>query len=438
MRTWTPPLIPELPGTGSAPKLYNTATGRMEHPAIADGRATLYVCGITPYDATHIGHAFTYLAFDIMQRAWRDAGIETVYAQNITDIDDPLLERASDLGVDWRALADEEIGLYRSDMHRLHMIPPEHYIAVTEQIEEIAYGVKQLIERGFAYTVPTADAPNDDIYFDTRAAEVSSQWRLGDVAPYDRALMESLSAERGGDPERPGKRSTLDPLLWRSAREGEPSWESPVGPGRPGWHIECSVIARRALGGTFTVQGGGADLVFPHHEFTAAHATAIGDIPLAHAYCHAGLVSFQSHKMSKSRGNLVFVSKLLNGQHLGRAADPSAIRLALLTHHYRSEWEWFDTDLERAERRLESWKHGLGRRSVDPESSTVILQQLRAALANDLNTPVMLATLDAALDRGVDDPVLIADAVQALLGVELTSDAGDDAARSIELLSGQR
>ena len=414
MRTWTPPLIPALPGEGSVPKLFNTATGRLEHPAMSDGKALLYVCGITPYDATHLGHAFTYLAFDIMQRAWRDAGIETVYAQNITDIDDPLLERANDTGVDWRHLADDQIGLFRSDMHRMGMIPPEHYIAVTEHIDEIAQAVFELRERGLAYTVPTPDAEGDDLYFDAAAAERDSQWRFGDVAPYDHATMLQLSAERGGDPERPGKRGALDPLLWLAAREGEPSWESSVGVGRPGWHIECSVIATAALGGVFTVQGGGSDLIFPHHEFTAAHATALTGTPLAHAYCHAGLVGYHGHKMSKSRGNLVFVSKLLDG-----GACPSAIRLGLLAHHYRSEWEWHDSDLETATRRLEAWRTGLERTGSDPANSVAVLQQLRAALANDLDTTVMLATLDAALDRGVDDPALIKDAVLALLGVEL-------------------
>ena len=396
----------------------------MEYPAISDDRALLYVCGITPYDATHLGHAFTYLTFDIMQRAWRDAGIDTVYAQNITDIDDPLLERAAATDVDWRALADEQIGLFRSDMFRLSMIPPEHYIAVTEQIDEIAAAVHTLEERGFAYRVPTADAAGDDVYFDTAAAERDSQWRLGDVAPYDGPTMLQLSAERGGDPERVGKRGPLDPLLWRAARDGEPSWESPVGAGRPGWHIECSVIATGVLGGAFTVQGGGSDLIFPHHEFTAAHATALSGTPLAHAYCHAGLVAYQGHKMSKSRGNLVFVSKLLNGTHPGTPgvqADPSTIRLGLLAHHYRSEWEWRDSDLETATRRLEAWRDGLRRECSDPVVATVVLQQLRAALANDLDTPVMLATLDAALDRGVDDPQLIADATRALLGVELST-----------------
>ncbi|SJN13086.1 L-cysteine:1D-myo-inosityl 2-amino-2-deoxy-alpha-D-glucopyranoside ligase MshC [Leucobacter sp. 7(1)] len=417
MRTWTPPELPELPGTGTAPKLFNTATQRMEYPAIPEGKALLYVCGITPYDATHLGHAFTYLTFDIMQRAWRDAGIETVYAQNITDIDDPLLERAADTNVDWRELADDQIGLYRSDMHRLGMLPPEHFIAVTEQIEEIAQAVFELRARGFAYTVDTPDAEDpaqDDIYFDTAAAERESQWRLGDVAPYDPELMRRLSAERGGDPDRPGKRGPLDPLLWRAARAGEPSWDSPVGRGRPGWHIECSVIATGALGGAFTVQGGGADLVFPHHEFTAAHATALSGTPLAHAYCHAGLVAYQGHKMSKSRGNLVFISKLLDA-----GADPSAIRLGLLAHHYRSEWEWHDADLATAKRRLDAWRAGLERPCTDPVAAETVLQQLRAALANDLDTPVMLATLDAALDRGVDEPQLIADAVFALLGVRL-------------------
>jgi L-cysteine:1D-myo-inositol 2-amino-2-deoxy-alpha-D-glucopyranoside ligase len=425
VRTWTAPILPELPGGGLAPRLFNTATGRLEHPAIEDERATLYVCGITPYDATHLGHAATYIAFDMLLRAWRDAGIETVYAQNITDIDDPLLERAAATGVNWRALADEQIALYRSDMHRLGMLPPDSYVAVTERIDEIAEAVHRMQARGLAYAVPTEGAAGDDLYFDIRGAEQQTQWRLGDVAPYDRKVMELLSAERGGDPDRPGKRDPLDPLLWRAAREGEPSWESPVGLGRPGWHIECSVIAVAELGDAFTVQGGGSDLIFPHHEFTAAHATALSGTPLAHAYCHVGLIAYDGYKMSKSRGNLVLVSELLNGTHGGThsgapgPADPSAIRLGLLAHHYRSEWEWFDSDLTTATRRLAAWRAGVARASDDPVSAEGVLLQLRQSLANDLDTPVMLATLDAALDQGVDDPRLIVDAVDALLGVKL-------------------
>lgn len=414
MRTWTAPTIPSLPGTGQPPRLFNTASGRLEHPPLSNEQATLYVCGITPYDATHLGHAATYLAFDVMQRAWIDAGIETVYAQNITDVDDPLLERAKATGVEWKHLADDQISLFRSDMFRLGMLPPQHYVAVTERIEEIAGAVARLRELGLAYEVPTADSEGDDLYFDVRQAQVASEWRLGDVAPYDAQLMRQLSAERGGDPQREGKRDPLDPLLWRAAREGEPSWPSEVGAGRPGWHIECSVIAASALGNAFTVQGGGADLVFPHHEFTAAHATALSGTPLAHAYCHVGLISYQGHKMSKSRGNLVLVSRLLEA-----GADPSAIRLGILAHHYRSEWEWFDEDLQTAHRRLHAWREGIARASDDPLDAHEVLAQLRQALANDLDTPVMLATLDAALDRGVDQPGLIADAAEALLGVTL-------------------
>lgn len=414
MRTWTAPTLPSLPGSGPPPRLFNTASGRLEHPPLSNEQATLYVCGITPYDATHLGHAATYLAFDIMQRAWIDAGVEVVYAQNITDVDDPLLERAKATGVDWKHLADDQISLFRSDMFRLGMLPPQHYVSVTERIAEIASAVAKLRELGLAYEVPTADSAENDLYFDVRQAQVASEWRLGDVAPYDAGLMRQLSAERGGDPQREGKRDPLDPLLWRAAREDEPSWPTPVGVGRPGWHIECSVIAAGALGNAFTVQGGGADLVFPHHEFTAAHATALSGTPLAHAYCHVGLISYQGHKMSKSRGNLVLISRLLEA-----GADPSAIRLGILAHHYRSEWEWFDEDLHTAHRRLQAWRDGIARTSADPLDAHEVLTQLRNALSNDLDTPVMLATLDAALDRGVDQPQLIADAAQSLLGVTL-------------------
>lgn len=414
MRTWTPPELPELPGTGTMPRLFNTATGRVEPSTDHEGQVKLYVCGITPYDATHLGHAFTYLAFDVMQRVWRDAGAQTVYAQNLTDVDDPLLERAAATGINWRDLADEQIGLFRSDMHRLGMIPPDHFVAVTEQIDEIAAMVKALQGRGFAYEVPTDDAEGDDIYFDTAAAERDSQWRLGDVAPYDRETMLELSAERGGDPERPGKRDPLDPLLWRAARPDEPSWPSLVGEGRPGWHVECSAIAVGALGSAFNVQGGGVDLVFPHHEFTAAHATAVSDTPLAHAYCHAGLVAYQGSKMSKSLGNLVFVSELLDS-----GVDPSAIRLGLLVHHYRSGWEWQDDDLVIAERRLSAWREGARRFAAAPASAVEMLGAVRAALADDLDTPRAIAVLDAAFERGVDDPELLAAAAESLLGVAL-------------------
>ena len=414
MRTWTPPEIPEVPGETPTLKLFNTATNKLQFVPVEEGIASLYVCGITPYDATHIGHAFTYLTFDLMQRAWIDGGVTPVYAQNITDIDDPLLERAQDVGVDWRDLAANQIALYRSDMYRLGIIPPQHFIAVTERIDEIAEMVQRLHQLGYAYKVPSPDG-GPDIYFDVNAASKDSQWQLGDVSQYERGLMLLLSRERGGDPERIGKRDPLDPLLWRGKRDGEPTWDTVVGSGRPGWHVECSEIALSALGNAFTVQGGGEDLRFPHHEFSAAHVTAVTDMPMAHHYCHVSFVSYQGHKMSKSRGNLVFVSKLLDS-----GVAPGVLRLALLAHHYRSEWEWFDSELELAQRRIHAWRTGMSRKSDDPLSSQYVVQTIRTEMANDLNTPVMLATLDAAWDRGVDDPQLLADATEALLGVTVT------------------
>lgn len=414
MRTWTMPTIPALPGRGQQPKLFNSSTSRLEHPPLQDGRASLYVCGITPYDATHIGHAFTYLTFDIMQRAWIDAGIEVDYAQNITDIDDPLLERASATGVNWKQLAEEQVSLYRSDMYRLSMLPPKAFVAVTEVIDDIASAVEDLVRLGLTYELRSPDSEYADIYFDTNHASQETQWRLGDVSGLERQLMLTLNRERGGDPDREGKRDPLDPLLWRGKRDGEPSWESVLGEGRPGWHIECSAIAVKELGNAFTVQGGGADLIFPHHEFSAAHATASTGTPLAHLYSHAALVSYDGSKMSKSQGNLVFVSRLLD-----RGVDPAALRLALLNHHYREEWEWFDSDLEIANRRLAAWRAGYVKDGNDRASSLHVIQQLRAALANDLDTPVMLVALDVAWDRGVDDPKLLADATEALLGVSI-------------------
>ena len=420
MRTWTPPPIPKLPGHGLPPRLMNTATGRLEYPATPDGVATLYVCGITPYDATHIGHAFTFLTYDLLQRVWHDAGVRVNSVQNVTDVDDPLLERAKEQQMSWRDLADDQIRLYRSDMHRMRMLPPTDFTLVTEVIEEIANAVRTLLHKGLAYEIDTPEHPKTgDIYFDVTAAEQQTEWRLGDVAPYDMTEMEYLSEQRGGDPERPGKRHPLDPLLWRAHRPGEPGWEAPIGYGRPGWHIECAIIATGALGPTVCVQGGGHDLIFPHHEFTAASATALTNQPLAYVYSHTASVAYHGHKMSKSRGNLVFVSELLD-----RGVSPSALRLALLSHHYRSDFEWQDGFEEAAEAKLRTWARSLtpSHESVGsgaPQSAAQVLAQIRAAMANDLDTPVVVAAIDAACATGVDQPALLVDAIDALLGIDL-------------------
>jgi L-cysteine:1D-myo-inositol 2-amino-2-deoxy-alpha-D-glucopyranoside ligase len=421
MRAWQRPDIPTLPGRSTAPRIHDTASGRQVEAGEAHA-ARLYVCGITPYDATHLGHAATYLAFDTLQRLWRDAGLAVHYAQNVTDVDDPLLERAAATGVDWRTLAEDQVQLFRDDMESLAVIPPDHYVAVTEVIDEIAAAVCTLWDNGTAYAVDAPDAlegddgkRGSDIYFDIATAAATTPWQVGDESNLDRETMLALFAERGGDPDRPGKRDPLDPLLWRAARAGEPSWESRVGAGRPGWHIECSVIALQQLGTDFTVQGGGSDLIFPHHDMSAGHAAALSGHPLAQVYSHAGMVAYEGHKMSKSLGNLVLVSRLR-----ADGTDPRAIRLALLAQHYRADWEWTGAQLSAAEDRLRSWEAAFGEEAAPGgENSVEVLEAIRAALVDDLDTPRALAVTDAAARAGVDDPALLRDAVDALLGIRL-------------------
>lgn len=420
MRAWPRPDVPTVPGEACAPLLHDTASGRLVEVHTGD-TARLYVCGITPYDATHIGHASTYLAFDTLQRVWLDAGLEVHYAQNITDVDDPLLERAAQRGLDWRSLADEQIQLFRDDMTALSVLPPDDYVAVTEVIDPIAAAVVRLLDAGVAYRVDTPDSDaGDDVYFDIAAASAPGVWTLGSESGYDRALMERLSAERGGDPDRVGKKDPLDPLLWRAARVGEPSWETVVGAGRPGWHIECSVIALDHLGTDFTVQGGGSDLVFPHHEMSAGHAAALSGHPLAAVYSHAGMVAYQGEKMSKSLGNLVLVSELR-----ARGVDPRAVRLAVLAHHYRSDWEWTDSVLDEAADRVARWRDVVDGRHSEPRqqvSARDVVEAMRSALRNDLDTPGTIAVVDEAVRSGVDDPGLLVSAIDALLGVALLAD----------------
>jgi L-cysteine:1D-myo-inositol 2-amino-2-deoxy-alpha-D-glucopyranoside ligase len=404
MRAWTQPDVPRLPGTGPIPRMHDTATGSTTRLSVTDA-ASIYVCGITPYDATHVGHANTYLAFDTLNRLLRDAGLRVEYAQNTTDVDDPLLERAKAIGRDWRELADEQTELFRRDMEALRIVPPDFYIAVTERIDEIAASVAELQERGVAYRVER------DVYFDNTAAQAVSPWVLGEGSHLDRATMLDLSAERGGDPERPGKRDPLDPLLWRAERPGEPSWPSPVGRGRPGWHIECSVLAQLVLDVPLTVKGGAQDLIFPHHEFSAGHSAALSGSPLSCAYVHAGLVGFQGEKMSKSLGNLVFVRILLDS-----GTDPRALRLALLARSYRDSWEWTDADLERAEARLSAWEAAGGSDAAD---GAQFVEDLRRILNEDLDTPGALALVDERVASRSPLTPLERDAIDALLGIRL-------------------
>ncbi|GAA4154747.1 cysteine--1-D-myo-inosityl 2-amino-2-deoxy-alpha-D-glucopyranoside ligase [Gryllotalpicola daejeonensis] len=416
MQAWPRPALPEVPGHSVAPLVYDSASDALVAAEPAGDTATLYLCGITPYDATHLGHAATYLAFDTLQRVWRDAGYAVRYAQNVTDVDDPLLERASRDGVDWRELAASEVEGFRADMTALGIIPPDAYVAVTERIEPTAVAVAELLAQGVAYRVAAPEASDDsdghDIYFDATAATDVSPWHLGQESRLDRDAMLAIFAERGGDPDREGKRDPLDPLLWRAARDGEPSWESPVGTGRPGWHIECSVIALDELGETVTVLGGGSDLLFPHHEFSAAHSSALTGEPAAQLYAHAGMVAYQGEKMSKSLGNLVKVSELR-----AAGADPRGIRLALLAHHYRDDWEWTDASLPEALERLTRWQAAATASDHRPPAQFATLAELREALHRDLDTPAALAVVDAVAAGGLSPE--LRSGIHLLLGIEL-------------------
>jgi L-cysteine:1D-myo-inositol 2-amino-2-deoxy-alpha-D-glucopyranoside ligase len=408
MRSWAEPELVRLPGTGLPLRIYDTA-GAEIRPLAPGATATMYVCGITPYDATHLGHAATYLVYDVLQRVLRDAGHEVVYVQNVTDVDDPLLERADRDGEDWRELAERETERFRGDMEALRILPPARYVGAVEAIPLIVSLIERIAERGAVYPV------DGDLYFSVAAAP-----RFGEVGSFSHAQMVALAASNGGDPERPGKKDPLDPLLWRAERPGEPSWDSPFGRGRPGWHVECAAIALKYLGETIDVQGGGSDLVFPHHECGAAHAeVATGTWPFARAYVHAAMVAYAGEKMSKSLGNLVFISRLLDD-----GADPGAIRLALLAHRYREPWEWTDEQLALAEERLTRWRAAVSRPS-GPDASA-LLTRVRERLADDLDTPTALLSIDRwASDavtiggRDVSAPGLVRDLVDALLGGRL-------------------
>jgi len=416
MRAWPDTAVPTLPGRGVRPVLHDTATG-LARPVPGSGRepgedVRVYVCGITPYDATHLGHAATYLAFDTLGRVLTDAGYRVRLVQNVTDVDEPLLERAAQTGEDWTALAERETDLFREDMTALRVRPPEAFVGAVESIPLITADIARLVAAGAVYDL------DGDLFF-----AVGSDAAFGEVSHLRAGVMRELSAQNGGDPDRPGKKDPLDSVVWRAERPGEPAWESPFGRGRPGWHLECTAISLDRLPGaaagapSVDVQGGGSDLVFPHHEMCAAQARVLTGSPFADTYVHAGLIGLDGHKMSKSRGNLVFVSRLL-----ADGVDPAAIRLALLAGHHREDRPWTPDLLTRAQSRLDAWRTALAR-PTGP-AAEALLEEVRSRLADDLDTPGALAAVDAwsrldATGEAGDPtgPALAGDVIDALLGV---------------------
>jgi L-cysteine:1D-myo-inositol 2-amino-2-deoxy-alpha-D-glucopyranoside ligase len=414
MQAWSSRPVPSLPQSSAAPPLqaFDTASQRLVDIGPATGTAGIYVCGITPYDATHIGHANTYVAFDLLNRVWRDRGLQVNHVQNITDIDDPLLERAAATGTHWAALAEQQTRLYGEDMAALNVLPPRHYVGAVESMPLIVDLIEQLQRDQAVY--PVHDSDFEDLYF----AQASDS-EFGSLAHLSEDKAIAIFAERGGDPDRQGKKAPLDCLVWRHARVGEPSWESGLGAGRPGWHIECTAIALDRLGAGFDVQAGGSDLIFPHHEMCAAQGRVASNQPFAQAYLHSGMVGLDGEKMSKSKGNLVFVSSLR-----ASGVDPMAIRLALLEHHYRDNWDWTDELLVSAQNRLSLWREAV--RLTAGLNADNVLAAVRAALAHDLDAPAALAAVDTWAGASVtidsddaDAPALVARVCDALLGVAL-------------------
>ncbi|MBK6439588.1 MAG: cysteine--tRNA ligase [Candidatus Microthrix sp.] len=336
---------------------------------------TMYTCGITPYDSTHLGHAATYLTYDVLQRRLRDAGHETRAVRNITDVDDSILPKARELGVHYLDLAAAEMARFDADMEALGMLPAYSEPRATSAIPDIRGFIGMVIDTGHAYEA------GGSVYF-----EVATFPRFGELSGYSRDEMLELAAERGGNVDDPNKRDPLDFVLWQPSAEDEPAWESMWGPGRPGWHIECSALCLRELGTTIDLHGGGSDLIFPHHECEAAQSEAATGEPFVRHWMHQAMVRMDGEKMSKSLGNLVFVSELSTTFH------PMAIRLGVLTNHYRTEWEYSDELMPDAQRRWERW--------LAAGEGTGALNDVRAALDDDLDTPAAIAAIDAAVERG--------------------------------------
>ena len=361
-------------------QLFNTETGRVERFAARDGRVGMYVCGVTPYDTTHMGHAFTFLTFDILVRRLRDLGLEVTYVQNATDVDDPLFAKARELGITWDELARRETAQYLRDMRNLNAVRPDHYVLASETIAEILALTGELVDKGFAY------AAGGNVYF-----SVDADPDYGKLSHLTREQMLPIANERGNDPDDPNKRNPLDFVLWKASAEGEPSWDSPFGPGRPGWHIECSAMSSKFLGDSIDIHGGGADLIFPHHESEIAQSeNATGVEPFARVWMHVGLVGYQGEKMSKSLGNLVFARDAIASHH------SDAIRLYLFSHHYREGWEWFDHEMDAWDRAAEDLREAAAFPAYGVEEVLdVALQRDRFlhALDDDLDTPTAIEAL---------------------------------------------
>jgi L-cysteine:1D-myo-inositol 2-amino-2-deoxy-alpha-D-glucopyranoside ligase len=377
-------------------RLYDTAR-RAVLPFRPGPIVTMYTCGITPYDSAHVGHAAAYMTYDVLQRRLRDLGHETQCVRNVTDVDDDILRKARELGVFYLDLAAEEMARFGATMQALGLLPCFSEPRATSAIPDILGFIGMVLDSGHAYQAGGA------VYFSVENFE-----RFGQLSHLSRGEMLALAASRGGNPDDPHKRDPLDFVLWQPSAPDEPAWDSLWGPGRPGWHIECSALALRELGTTIDLHGGGSDLIFPHHECETAQSEAATGEQFVRHWMHVGMVRLGGEKMSKSLGNLVFVSDLL------KEWDPAAVRLGILAHHYRSSWAWDEGVMPAAGRRLDAWRAA---GAASGAAGGPLLDEVRAGLDEDLDTPRAIEAIDEAAREGL--PV---GAAAALLGVDLDND----------------
>ena len=413
MKSWSSVAVPALKRSVKFPQLSLTNSKSLTKELVGQKETyRMYVCGITPYDATHLGHAATYLTFDLINRYLRATGSHVLYVQNITDIDDPLLERATRDNLNWEDLALSQIDLFRGDMVDLRVIPPAHYIGAVEAIDLVSEAVSALQSKGTIYSI------DQDLFFKNYSSP-----DFGSLSHLDKESMKEIFSQRGGNPALVGKIDPLDCLVWMAKRENEPGWPSIHGVGRPGWHIECTAIALKYLEPLdsdktcIDIQGGGSDLIFPHHEMCASQAHVLTGKDLAATYVHAAMIGLDGEKMSKSKGNLVFVSKLIQA-----GTDPMVIRFALMSQHYRLDRMWTDELLVQATQRVNQIRKALASGVVAPTES--VIEQIVTALSDDLDTPSALAALDQwasqTLDAGTGgDAQELSTVLDALLGLAL-------------------
>jgi L-cysteine:1D-myo-inositol 2-amino-2-deoxy-alpha-D-glucopyranoside ligase len=365
-------------------RLFNTQSRAIEPFRPSAGPVRFYVCGITPYDTTHLGHAFTYTVADVLVRHLESQRLTVRYVQNVTDLDDDILRKAAETGEDWRVLGNRWTAHFIRDMQLLNVRPPDEYTRATDFVPLMVAAVSALIERGLAYV------SGGGVYYDVAA------WPgFGGLSHLPRSDMLAVANERGNRPDDPRKRDPLDFVLWQAQAPGEPAWDSPWGPGRPGWHIECSVMSTHVLGQPLDLHAGGNDLVFPHHECEIALAEPIaGPTPFARMWLHIAMVEHAGAKMSKSLGNLVMVRDLL------KRWSPDAVRLYLGRHHYRQVWAHDPDDLGEAEdlaRKLRTAAVMPGN-SGEPIDVVGAQDGFTGALNDDLNTPAALARLEGLAD----------------------------------------